>query len=101
MQPAYENVALHSAWEIEVAQGNVKDVAIQIGAAFARNTSGDLIQQRQHHGNVMRGKAPKDVLLRPYLPDVETVGIQIVYLSQHSLLDQILQLHDGGMISQN
>ena len=70
MQPAHENVGLNPTWELEEAQGDVKYVVIQIGAALAGNTIGSLIEERQHHGDVMRSKAPEDILLGAYFPDV-------------------------------
>ena len=45
MQPAYENVGLNATREIEVAQGDVKDVASQISAALAGNTIRHLIEE--------------------------------------------------------
>ena len=48
----------------------------------AGDARGHFVQQRQHHGNVVRRKTPQDVFLSPYLADVEAIGIQVVDLSQ-------------------
>ena len=63
MQPAYETVALDPAGKLEVTEGDIKDVAIQIGTAPARYTIRALMEEGQDHGDVMRSKAPKNILL--------------------------------------
>ena len=101
VQPTDENVRLHAARKIEVAQRDVADTVIEIGAALARDTRRHLVQERQHHGDVVRSKAPQDVLLGPYLSDVETIGIQVVDLSKCAAPNQFLQLQDGRVIPEN
>src|SRR5438132_2728338 len=49
----------------------------------------------------MRGEAPENIFLSPYLPDVQAVGIQIVDLSECALLNQRLQLQDRRVIPEN
>ena len=101
MQPADEHVGLDPTREVEVAQGDVKDVAIQIGSALARDTNRHLVEQRQHHRDVVRGKAPENVLLGANLADVQTVGVEVVDLSEGAVANQLLQLQDRGVISEN
>ena len=53
-------------------------------------------QERKHHGNVMRGKAPEDIFLRPDLADVQPVGVEVLDLPQFSASNQFLQLTIAG-----
>jgi hypothetical protein len=62
---------------------------VEIGRP-ARKRARLIVQERQHHRNVMRRKAPKDIFLRANLSDIEPVGIQILNLAQGALLDQCL-----------
>ena len=45
VQPAHEDVGLNPAREIELAQGDVKDLTIEIGAALAEDTIRHLVQE--------------------------------------------------------
>src|SRR5439155_17876224 len=49
----------------------------------------------------MRRKAPENILLGTDLPDVQTVGIQVVDLSECPVLNQLLQFQDRRMIPEN
>src|SRR5260370_24829616 len=101
MQPADENVSLDPAWEFEMAQCNVWDSAIQVRTTLAGNTSGHFIEERQHHRDIVRSKTPKYILLRPYFPHVQTIGIQIVDFSKSAVLYQLLEFQDCRMLSEN
>ena len=84
-----------------MAQRDVADAVIQVSAALAGDARRHLVEERQHHGDVVRSKAPQDVLLGPYLSDIETIGIQIVDLSECAASNQFLQLQDGRVIPQD
>src|SRR5713226_7058264 len=101
MQPTDENVPLNTAWKIEVTQRDVTYVAIQISTALAGDPRRHFIEKCQHHGNVMWRKAPKNILLCAYFPDIQAVGIQVVNLSECPVLNQFLQFQDSRMISED
>src|SRR5688572_11051126 len=49
----------------------------------------------------MRGEAPENVLLGPYLPDVQAVRVEVVDLSESTALNQLLQLQDSRVIPED
>ena len=49
----------------------------------------------------MRSEAPQDVFLGAYFADVQTIGVQIVDLSQCAVVNQLLQFQDRRMVPEN
>src|SRR5580704_10161052 len=101
MKPTDENVGLHSAREFEVAQGDVHDVLVQMGAAVAVNLGRHFVKETQHYRDVMGSEAPENVFLGPDFPYVQAVRVQVVDLTQYAVLDQLLQLHDCRMVAKD
>jgi hypothetical protein len=50
--------------------------------------------------NVMGGKAPQDVLLRPKPSEIQTVRMDVLNPSQCSTIHQLLELDNRGMVSE-
>ena len=71
MQPAHEDVCLHTASEFAGGQGSVKNILVEIGAALGAHLYGSLIQQGENDGDIVRGEAPQNVLFRAQLPQVQ------------------------------
>src|SRR5208283_1594505 len=101
VQPADEDVCAHAAGKFEVTQCDVSDTAVQISAALAGNVRGHFIQQSQDHGDIVRGKTPEDVFFGADFADVEPVGVEIIDLSQMTVLNQLLQLEDRRVVTQD
>ena len=100
-KPTDEDMCLDAARKFEVAQGDVDNVLVQIGAALAGNLGRHFVEQRQHDRDVVRCKAPENVFLGPNFPDVQTVGIQVIDLTEGSVLNQLLQLQDCRMVAED
>ena len=75
MKPAHKNVRVNAAGKLKLTERDVEDIAIQMRAALAGNPARLFIQQGQNHRDVMRRKAPQNVLFRPNLADVQPVRI--------------------------
>ena len=49
----------------------------------------------------MRGKAPEDVFLSPYFPNVQPVGVEALNSAQCSVPNELLQFHNRRVIAED
>ena len=79
-----------AARESESGRRHVGDGVVQIIAARPRVTRDGLAaDERQDHREVMRREGPEDVLLAPYLPEIEPVRIEILQPAEPPLAHEL------------
>ncbi len=101
MEPTDEDVAGDAAAEPQAAEGHVDHAGREIALPFGLGGNRLLAQQVQHHGDVVRGEAPEDVLLGADQPHVQAVGVAVEDSPQGPLVDELPQFDHGGVVEQD
>ena len=101
VQPTDEDVPADAALEFQAAQGHVDHAGGEVALAVGLGGDRFLAQEVEDDGDVVRGKAPEDVLLGADQAHVEAIGIKVEKLPHLALLDQLAEFHDRGMVEED
>src|SRR5713101_5027965 len=72
-----------------------------MSAALTGNSGGHFVEERQDYRNVVGSKAPENVFFRANFSNVQSVGVEIVNLSEDTVLDELLEFQDRWMIEED
>ena len=86
--------------EAEIAEDDVLDAFVVVRLAAGPDLGRLLTDQVEDHGQVVDAERPERVLVLADLSEVLTVPVQVEDVAQLAALDQLLQLHDRGVVEQ-
>src|SRR5262252_4234662 len=98
MKPAYKHMTSDAGRKLEIGHGHIRDLCLKVSATGGRDYTGHRTHEPENDREVVRRKAPEDVLLAPHLAEVQTIGIDVTKLSKLAVGDQLSQPQNGGVI---
>src|SRR5271169_181338 len=101
MQPTHKDVCLDATLELQSAQRSVHNGGIQVAAALRGSVQGHFAKDAKDHGNIVRRKAPQNVLFSPELPKIQPRRVDVQDFSEVALLDQSVELGDRRVVLEN
>ena len=101
VEPTDENVAGHSAAELQAAERHVHHAGRQVALPVGFRGDRLFAQQVKDDGNVVGSEAPEDVLFRPDQAHVQPVGIAVEDPSQGAFLNQLAEADDRRVIKED
>src|SRR5215813_3346695 len=100
MQPADEDMCLHAACTIQEGERNVGNRMIEIAAALRSHRRWIFSEQMNDCRNIMRRKAPKNILFGPELAEIKPRRTYVFDPAEFARSNQAAQLNNRRMIVQ-
>src|SRR4051795_6957033 len=98
IQPGEMEVGGEPGGEAQVAEHDVLDAGAHVGLAARVELGGLLVGEVQEDRDVVGAERPQRVLVRPQLPEVEPVRVDVVDVAELAGVGDLLELRDARVV---